>query len=149
MLSCCGINSEKVATIKMSFISISISIFRELNLKGKRGVGEKSNEDRNLSVSSSYPVIMEVEQSQWASLPYELLLEIIGRVEANEITWPGRRAVLSCAAVCKSWREIAREVVHTPEECGLLTFPMSLKQVSLLTYIIPSVGSFFPFTNMK
>ncbi|KAL6572727.1 Tubby-like F-box protein 5 [Orobanche minor] len=77
------------------------------------------------SSSSSYPV---VQQSLWASLPSELLLDIIGRVEADENTWPARRAVVSCAAVCKSWREITREVIRTPEECGLLTFPMSLKQ---------------------
>lgn len=118
-----------------------ISIFRDL--KGKRGINEKLEQEgrqghRNFnftdggsssSSSSSYPL---VEQSPWASLPPELLLDIIGRVEANEITWPARRAVVSCAGVCKSWREIAREVVRTPEECGLFTFPMSLKQV---TYI--------------
>lgn len=114
-----------------------ISIFRDL--KGKRGINEKLEQEgrqghRNFnfsdggsssSSSSSYPL---VEQSPWASLPPELLLDIIGRVEANEITWPARRAVVSCAGVCKSWREIAREVVRTPEECGLFTFPMSLKQ---------------------
>ncbi|GFP98415.1 tubby-like F-box protein 5 [Phtheirospermum japonicum] len=77
------------------------------------------------SSSSSYHV---AQQSLWASLPAELLLDIINRVEASEITWPARRAVVSCAAVCKSWRDITREVVRTPEECGLLTFPMSLKQ---------------------
>ncbi|KAL6493096.1 hypothetical protein OROGR_032855 [Orobanche gracilis] len=77
------------------------------------------------SSSSSYPM---VQQSMWASFPSELLLDIIGRVEADENTWPARRAVVSCAAVCKSWREITREVIKTPEECGLLTFPMSLKQ---------------------
>lgn len=109
---------------KMPFISI---------FRGKRGVEEKleqSNEHRNLlSLNSSYPSSI-MEQSQWANLPYELLLEIIGRVEGDESMWPGRRAVVSCAAVCKSWREMAREVVQTPEECGLLTFPMSLKQAS-------------------
>ncbi|KAL3639145.1 Tubby-like F-box protein 5 [Castilleja foliolosa] len=77
------------------------------------------------SSSSSYHV---AQQSLWASLPAELLLDIINRVEASEITWPARRAVVSCAAVCKSWRDITREIVRTPEECGLLTFPMSLKQ---------------------
>ncbi|KAL3640884.1 Tubby-like F-box protein 5 [Castilleja foliolosa] len=77
------------------------------------------------SSSSSYYV---AEQSLWASLPTELLLDIINRVEASEITWPARRAVVSCAAVCRTWRDVTREVVRTPEECGLLTFPMSLKQ---------------------
>lgn len=116
-----------------------ISILRDL--KGKRGIEESNEQEsgmghRNYDLSvegsssslSSYPL---VEQSRWASLPPELLLDIIGRVEANETAWPARRAVVSCAAVCKSWREIVREVVQTPEECGLLTFPMSLKQVDL------------------
>ncbi|GFP83251.1 tubby-like F-box protein 6 [Phtheirospermum japonicum] len=71
---------------------------------------------------------MLAQQSLWDSLPAKLLLNIINRVEASEITWPSRRAVVSCAAVCKAWRFITREVVRTPEECGLLTFPISLKQ---------------------
>ncbi|EYU45178.1 hypothetical protein MIMGU_mgv1a0078291mg, partial [Erythranthe guttata] len=75
--------------------------------------------------SSSYPLCHE---SMWANLPPELLLDIIGRLEANETTWPARKAVVACASVCKSWREITKEIVKTPEECGLLTFPMSLKQ---------------------
>ncbi|KAK6131205.1 hypothetical protein DH2020_035053 [Rehmannia glutinosa] len=113
-------------------------IFRDL--KGKNGIDSKLKQPIEQSCglghsdfhftpegssSSSYPV---VQQSLWASLPPELLLDIIGRVEASEITWPARRAVVSCAGVCKSWREITREVIKTPEECGLLTFPMSLKQ---------------------
>ncbi|KAL3505311.1 hypothetical protein ACH5RR_035152 [Cinchona calisaya] len=69
-----------------------------------------------------------VEQSQWANLPTELLLDIIRRVESSETSWPSRRDVVACAAVCRSWREVTKQVVRTPEQCGLLTFPMSLKQ---------------------
>ncbi|CAA2957278.1 tubby-like F-box protein 5 isoform X2 [Olea europaea var. sylvestris] len=69
-----------------------------------------------------------IQESLWADLPSELLLDIFGRVEESETTWPARRAVVACAGVCRSWREVAKEVVKTPEECGLLTFPMSLKQ---------------------
>ncbi|XP_038716425.1 tubby-like F-box protein 5 isoform X2 [Tripterygium wilfordii] len=69
-----------------------------------------------------------IEQSQWADMPPELLLDIIHRVEASETSWPARRDVLACASVCKSWREITKEIVKTPEECGRLTFPISLKQ---------------------
>ncbi|GAB4839413.1 Tubby-like F-box protein 5 [Ancistrocladus abbreviatus] len=68
------------------------------------------------------------QQSQWANLPPEMLLDIIKRVETMERSWPSRRNVVTCAAVCKSWREIVGEVVRTPEQCGLLTFPISLKQ---------------------
>lgn len=73
-----------------------------------------------------------IQESLWADLPSELLLDIFGRVEESETTWPARRAVVACAGVCRSWREVAKEVVKTPEECGLLTFPMSLKQVILV-----------------
>ncbi|PIN13082.1 hypothetical protein CDL12_14308 [Handroanthus impetiginosus] len=113
------------------------SIFRDH--KGKNGIDNKLKQaiEQNYELghrnfhfspegsSSSFPLVQE---SPWANLPPELLLDIIGRVEASETTWPGRRAVVCCAAVCKSWREITREVIRTPQECGLLTFPMSLKQ---------------------
>ncbi|KAG8377811.1 hypothetical protein BUALT_Bualt08G0072500 [Buddleja alternifolia] len=111
------------------------SIFRDL--KGKNGREHKLKQPiqqnyepdhinpEGSSSSSSYAL---VQQSVWANLPSELLLDIISRIEAKETTWPARRAVVFCAAVCKSWREITREVIRTPEECGLLTFPMSLKQ---------------------
>ncbi|KAB2055614.1 hypothetical protein ERO13_A11G043300v2 [Gossypium hirsutum] len=69
-----------------------------------------------------------VEQSPWANLPPELLLDIIQRVEESETAWPARAVVVFCAAVCRSWREITKEIVQTPEQCGRLTFPISLKQ---------------------
>lgn len=78
------------------------------------------------------------QQGCWANLPPELLLDIIKRVEASETLWPARTVVLFCASVCKSWREITKEIVKTPEECGRLTFPISLKQVSIVF-----IGCFF------
>lgn len=69
-----------------------------------------------------------VQQGQWANLPPELLLDIIRRVEESETTWPARSVVVSCASVCKSWRAVTKEVVKTPEQCGRLTLPISLKQ---------------------
>ncbi|PON93434.1 F-box domain containing protein [Trema orientale] len=69
-----------------------------------------------------------IQQSRWANLPPELLVDIIQRVEASQTSWPARRDVVACASVCRSWREITKEVVQTPEQCGWLTFPISLKQ---------------------
>lgn len=69
-------------------------------------------------------------QSRWANLPPELLLDIIQRLEASETSWPARRALVACASVCRLWREITKDVIKTPEQCGLLTFPISLKQVN-------------------
>ncbi|WOH00420.1 hypothetical protein DCAR_0519780 [Daucus carota subsp. sativus] len=69
-----------------------------------------------------------IEQGKWADMPPELLLDIIQRVEESEKSWPARNAVVACASVCKSWRDVTKEIVRTPEECGRLTFPISLKQ---------------------
>ncbi|KAM3225667.1 hypothetical protein ACQJBY_058413 [Aegilops geniculata] len=68
------------------------------------------------------------QQGQWANLPPELLIDVIQRVEASEVAWPARRHVVACAAVCRSWREVTKDVVKTLEECSRITFPISLKQ---------------------
>lgn len=72
----------------------------------------------------------EHHQGRWANLPPELLLDVIQRLEASEVAWPARRHLVACAAVCRSWRDLTKEVVKTLEECGRITFPISLKQVS-------------------
>ncbi|KAJ1420756.1 Tubby-like, C-terminal [Sesbania bispinosa] len=69
-----------------------------------------------------------IQQGQWANLPPELLSDIIRRVEESETSWPARAVVVFCASVCKSWRSITKEIVKTPEQCGRITFPISLKQ---------------------
>ncbi|KAK3425363.1 tubby-like F-box protein 5 isoform X2 [Eucalyptus grandis] len=69
-----------------------------------------------------------VQQGPWANLPPELLLHIIKRVEASQISWPSRRDIVACASICRSWREVTKEAVKTAEQCGRLTFPISLKQ---------------------
>ncbi|XP_017430473.1 tubby-like F-box protein 5 isoform X2 [Vigna angularis] len=71
---------------------------------------------------------MCIAMSRWANLPPELLLDIIQRLEASETSWPARRALVACSSVCRLWREITKDVVKTPEQCGLLTFSISLKQ---------------------
>eukprot|EP00249_Psilotum_nudum_P016726 c25963_g1_i1 orf=135-1355(+) len=68
------------------------------------------------------------QQSCWANMPPELLRDVIQRIEESECTWPSRRNVVACAAVCKTWRAITKETVKTPEQSGKLTFPVSLKQ---------------------
>uniref|UniRef100_A0A7N0TX03 Tubby-like F-box protein n=1 Tax=Kalanchoe fedtschenkoi TaxID=63787 RepID=A0A7N0TX03_KALFE len=69
-----------------------------------------------------------VQNSRWANLPPELLLDVIKRLEESESTWPARKHVVACAAVCRSWRIMCKEIVRSPEFCGKLTFPVSLKQ---------------------
>ncbi|XP_047976007.1 tubby-like F-box protein 6 isoform X1 [Salvia hispanica] len=64
----------------------------------------------------------------WASLPPELLREVLMKLEESESKWPARKHVVACAGVCKSWREVMKELVKTPEASGKITFPISVKQ---------------------
>lgn len=69
-----------------------------------------------------------LSQSCWANMPQELLREVLLRIEASETAWPPRKSVVACAGVCRSWRELTREIVKAPEVSGTLTFPISVKQ---------------------
>ncbi|RWW76402.1 hypothetical protein BHE74_00015509 [Ensete ventricosum] len=82
------------------------------------------------------------QQGRWANLPPELLLDVIRRVEESEVSWPARRHVLACAAVCHSWRDITKEVVKPPEQCGRITFPISLKQIRMKQLWLPVISIF-------
>ncbi|KAF8401556.1 hypothetical protein HHK36_012498 [Tetracentron sinense] len=92
----------------------------------KLGYGLRSRSHR--VVQDSLVVVDALKQSCWANMPPELLRDVLMRIEASECTWPPRKHVVACAGVCRSWREITKEIVQTPEESGKLTFPISLKQ---------------------
>ncbi|KAJ7953018.1 Tubby-like F-box protein [Quillaja saponaria] len=94
------------------------------------GESKQSHSWRKSHIAPDLPqnLLGPIEQGQWANLPHELLLDIIQRVEDCEASWPARAAIVSCASVCKSWRAIVKEIVKTPEQCGRITFPISLKQ---------------------
>ncbi|CAJ1957567.1 unnamed protein product [Sphenostylis stenocarpa] len=64
----------------------------------------------------------------WSNMLPEILGEIVRRVDAAEEQWPNRQNVVSCACVCKRWRDITREVVREPLHTGKITFPSCLKQ---------------------
>lgn len=81
------------------------------------GKSNKSDEDEDCSYFC------------WASLPPELLREVLLKVEESECNWPARKHVVACAGVCKSWREVMKDLVKTPEVSGKITFPISVKQV--------------------
>jgi tubby-related protein 1 len=96
-----------------------------------------------------------LNQSCWASMPQELLREVLVRIEASESAWPPRKSVVACAGVCRSWREITKEIVKTPELSGKLTFPISVKQPgprdSLLQCFIKrnrSTQTYYLFLNL-
>lgn len=79
-------------------------------------------------VQDNLVVIDALKQSCWANMPPELLREVLMRIEKSEGIWPPRRHVVACAGVCRSWRDIMKEIVKTPEVSAKLTFPISLKQ---------------------
>ncbi|CAL0320498.1 unnamed protein product [Lupinus luteus] len=110
-----------VRDVKDGFGSLSRRSF-EVRLPGHNR-GKSRNSVHELPEQT--PVI---QNSRWASLPPELLRDVIERLEASERTWPGRKNVVACAAVCKSWRVMCKEIVNSPELCGKITFPISLKQ---------------------
>ncbi|ESQ50624.1 hypothetical protein EUTSA_v10022721mg [Eutrema salsugineum] len=107
------------------------SILRDLKevRDGLGGISKRSwSKSSHIAPDQTTPPPENIPQSPWASLPPELLHDIIRRVEESETAWPARAAVVSCASVCKSWRGITMEIVRVPEHCGKLTFPISLKQ---------------------
>lgn len=117
-----------VRDVRDGFGSLSRRSF-DVRLSGihTRGKSQSSIND----LCDNQPSLV-VQNSRWANLPPELLFDVIKRLEESESTWPARKHVVACAAVCRSWRSMCKEIVRTPESCGKLTFPVSLKQVSTL-----------------
>ncbi|XP_028753220.1 tubby-like F-box protein 8 [Neltuma alba] len=110
-----------VRDVRDSFGSLSRRSF-DVRLTGHhRGKSHGSFQDLH-----DQPLV--IQSSRWASLPPELLYDVIRRLEESESTWPARKHVVACAAVCRSWRNMCKEIVKSPEFCGKLTFPVSLKQ---------------------
>jgi hypothetical protein len=100
-------------------MAIIRSIIQDMRSRSERAVQDRAVE----AVSDG------LSQSCWANMPQELLREVLVRIEASESAWPPRKSVAACAGVCRSWREITREIVKAPEVSGKLTFPISVKQV--------------------
>ncbi|XP_058091102.1 tubby-like F-box protein 8 [Magnolia sinica] len=116
----------------MSFRSIVRDVRDGFGSLSRRGFEVRlSGHSRGKSQGAVYELHDQpllIQQSCWANLPPELLRDVIKRLEANESNWPARKHVVACAAVCRSWREMCKEIVRGPEFCGKLTFPVSLKQ---------------------
>ncbi|CAA2979798.1 tubby-like F-box protein 3 [Olea europaea var. sylvestris] len=117
----------------MSFKSILQDMkgeFGSISRKGfdvKFGYGLRSRSLRVVQ-DSSMTSTDALKQSCWANMPPELLRDVLIRIEESESTWPPRKNVVACAGVCRSWREIMKEIVRTLEVSSKLTFPISLKQ---------------------
>nr|CAD1838674.1 unnamed protein product [Ananas comosus var. bracteatus] len=121
-----------VRDVRDSFGSLSRRSF-EVRLSGLPGLSLAGHHHHHRG--KSHGAVHEVhdspeviQTSRWASLPPELLRDVIKRLEASESVWPARKHVVACAGVCKAWREMCEEIVRSPEFCAKLTFPLSLKQ---------------------
>ena len=53
-------------------------------------------------------VMKEYVGPQWCSLPPELMRDILEKVEQQATSWPHRRAVVTAAGVCRTWRQIMK-----------------------------------------
>ncbi|CAO2169898.1 unnamed protein product [Urochloa humidicola] len=115
-----------VRDVRESFGSLSRRSF-EVRISGLPGLGHHRGKSVG-SLSNLHDRHIVVDQSRWVGLPPELLRDVIKRLEEGESTWPSRKDVVACAAVCGTWREICKDIVLSPEFCGKLTFPVSLKQ---------------------
>ncbi|KAL0458001.1 UNVERIFIED_CONTAM: Tubby-like F-box protein 3 [Sesamum latifolium] len=95
--------------------------------EGRFGYGMRSRSHRVVE-DCSVTVVDALRQSCWANMPSELLRDVLMRIEESECSWPQRKNVVACAGVCRSWREIMKEIVRNLEVSGKMTFPISLKQ---------------------
>lgn len=101
---------------------------RSFEIKLYRGRSQSSVRDEMVQREAETEKDEEQQHVNWSNMLPELLTEMIQRVEESEGAWPGRKNVVSCASVCKSWRDITKEIVKAPDLSGKLTFPSSLKQ---------------------
>lgn len=111
-----------VRDVRDSFGSLSRRSF-DVKLTGHHHRGKSHG-----SVQDLHDQPLVIQNSCWANLPPELLFDVIRRLEESENTWPSRKHVVACASVCQSWRNMCKDIVKSPEFCGKLTFPVSLKQ---------------------
>jgi len=118
----------------MSFRSIIVER-KGFEFKFGYSMRSRSQSQSDAIVEDRLVVLDGLKQSCWANMPPELLRDVLIRIEASEDSWPARKHVVACAGVCRSWREIMREIVKPPQVSGKLTFPISLKQVLLVTTI--------------
>lgn len=82
-------------------------------------------------VDGVVPSLGEEDGDRWARMLPELIVEIVRRVEAAGDPWPFRKDVVSCACLCRRWREVTIGTVRRLPESGKITFPSSLKEVTI------------------
>ncbi|URE16126.1 tubby-like F-box protein [Musa troglodytarum] len=92
----------------------------------ERAEGEEEEEGVEVAAGA------EEEEVRWSTILPELLGEIVRRVESSDRQWPLRKSLVSCACVCRRWRQVTTGVVGPPRDTGTITFAASLKQGKFL-----------------
>ncbi|CAL9773551.1 unnamed protein product [Musa acuminata subsp. burmannicoides] len=90
----------------------------------ERAEGEEEQEEEGVEVAAG----AEEEEERWSTILPELLGDILRRVESSDRQWPLRKSLVSCACVCRRWRQVTTGVVGPPRDTGTITFAASLKQ---------------------
>ncbi|KAG6418756.1 hypothetical protein SASPL_120961 [Salvia splendens] len=114
----------------MSFKSILQDMkgeFGSISRKGFEGRFGRSRSHRVVE-ESVVTAVDAMRQSCWANMPPELLRDVLMRIEESDCDWPSRQNVVACSGVCRSWREIMKDIVRNLEVSGKVTFPISVKQ---------------------
>ncbi|CAG7908743.1 unnamed protein product [Brassica rapa] len=112
----------------MSFKSLIQEMRGELGSISRKGFGFGRSRSQRVVQDSCVVPVDAFKQSCWATMPPELLRDVLVRIEASEDTWPSRKNVVACAGVCRNWRALVKEIVKVPQLSSKLTFPISLKQ---------------------
>lgn len=136
----------------MSFKSLIQDMRGELGSISRKGFDVRFGYGRSRSqrvVQDTSVPVDAFKQSCWANMPPELLRDVLMRIELSEDTWPSRKNVVSCAGVCRNWREIVKEIVKVPEVSSKLTFPISLKQVHFLFFYFISDLCAYPGSSFS
>ncbi|KAM0824682.1 hypothetical protein ACQ4PT_070038 [Festuca glaucescens] len=107
---------SKVRDLRESFGNLS----RRFKAKTSSIPGKSSDELQN--------GVVAIQQSSWASLPPEVLRDVLKRLKQDDSNWPSPKDVVACASVCTTWRDMCKYIVRNPEFCGKITLPVSLKQ---------------------
>lgn len=130
----------------MSFKSILQDMKGEFGSISRKGFEGRFGRSRSHRVVEECTVtaVDALRQSCWANMPPELLRDVLMRIEESDSDWPSRQNVVACAGVCRSWREIMKEIVRNLEVSGKVTFPISVKQVCVVDAFCP----FFMWCDM-
>ncbi|CAN8234340.1 unnamed protein product [Cochlearia groenlandica] len=101
------------------------SLHKDNGNRMSRGSVQDCHEEQQ---QQSEVIVVMIQETPWANLPLELLRDVIKRLEESESVWPARKHVVACASVCRSWRDMCKDIVQSLELSGKITFPVSLKQ---------------------